>query len=445
MAVELTPIEQLQRLQEQVEKSGKLLEAAYSQIDEGVINSAEVKWTEDVTLFGNTVNGLLDQDYSLSIEKLGISPGIFALFNFIRTKDEYINALIQQNIQQPAAGQDAAQDNLLNLLKMQVVYRLREAPNYVLQYSARIPYIKKLMVEFNIQSSITGDSLPVLDPIPTKTPLGTPGTPGGPPGGTPGSTPGSTPPGTPRSSGGTSVAPSLLSQKGKELSAKLHKKQLFKTCPPVKRNPLMEGDACNDKGDWAMRGKYLKQNDYDCVISDVTFENDEDNFASKGTVDVMCEKAGLPTYVVRFKKLFQMKLQTAEKDAEMQKLLDLMDRLENISQFVKFVETTAKTPDKVKWCAVNAGAPAIPVISSVQAAGQKLTFVVTRSRDLASNETKRIVVESSKVRTSPNSQHIVIQTGPQAYSVFEIQPDMSKFKLSPVDLEQLQSIIKQNA
>ena len=241
------------------------------------------------------------------------------------------------------------------------------------------------------------------------------------------------------------MAPPTISLKGEELSEKLRKKHLFKTCPPVKRNPLMEGDACTDKGDWAMRGKYLKTNDYDCVISDVTFENDEDNFASKGTVDVMCEKAGLPTYVVRFKRLFQMKLQDKEKDAEMQKLLDLMDKLENISQFVKFVETTAKTPDKVKWCAVNAGAPAIPVISSVQAAGQKLTFVVTRSRDLASNETKRIVVESSKVRTSPNSQHIVIQTGPQAYSVFEIQPDMSKFKLSPVDLEQLQSIIKQNA
>lgn len=225
----------------------------------------------------------------------------------------------------------------------------------------------------------------------------------------------------------------------------LHKKELFKTCPPVKRNPLMEGDACNEKTDWAIRGKYLKTHEYDCKISDVTFVNDEDNFASYATVDVMCEKAGSPTYVVRFKKLFQMKLQTAEKDAEMQKLLDLMNSLEDIGTFVKFAEKKATSPDKVKWCAVNSSAPAIPVISSVQAAGKNLTFVVTRSRDLASNETKRIVVESNKVRVSPNSQHVVIQTGPQAYSVFEMQPDISKFRLSPVDLEQLQSIIKQNA
>ena len=232
---------------------------------------------------------------------------------------------------------------------------------------------------------------------------------------------------------------------GQELSKMLHKKELFKTCPPVKRNPLMEGDACNEKTDWAIRGKYLKTHEYDCKISDVTFVNDEDNFASYATVDVMCEKAGSPTYVVRFKKLFQMKLQTVEKDTEMQKLLDLMNSLEDIGTFVKFAEKKATSPDKVKWCAVNAGAPAIPVISSVQAAGKNLTFVVTRSRDLASNETKRIVVESNKVRVSPNSQHVVIQTGPQAYSVFEMQPDISKFRLSPVDLEQLQSIIKQNA
>lgn len=237
----------------------------------------------------------------------------------------------------------------------------------------------------------------------------------------------------------------ILANKTSALLQELNKPDNFKSNCATKVDPFFWLDVKEQPLDWKQVMAVIKQSGTpNAKISNVTFENDEASLATLATVDVVLEVANAQCIVVRFVKAFKLYLSdVVKRTASIDELSTLMTALGSIREFSLFVNMRADKKGRVMFAAMDANGGNIGVISNVAAKGKSVTFVVTKHPNMMGGpQVRRLAVKADASRVSPDGRHLVVQTGPQSWSVFEVQPALQKFELSQVDIQELQRILE---
>jgi len=227
-----------------------------------------------------------------------------------------------------------------------------------------------------------------------------------------------------------------------KLKGLLEDKKFFKSCPAVSVDPLMWHVLADSPSEWKVVWNQLRVQQAACTlfITNVLFENDEQSYATLATIDVTIECPNSPSVVVRFEKLFKLNLDGG-KQASVKELLILMQNLSDAQTFWQWVHKHSK-PKQIKFGVIDSSIPAIGLIANVTSKGDLLTFVVTRHRNmLGAQQPRKLQVKTASSRASPDGKHVLVQSGPNTWSVFEVQPTVNKFSVPQMDLEELQRIL----
>jgi len=235
-----------------------------------------------------------------------------------------------------------------------------------------------------------------------------------------------------------------IADEQKELTALLNNANNFNVDCKTRVDPFFWFDAKENAPEWKQVMSHLKHPATPTFkIARVQFENDEASLATLATVDVVIELVDTQSFIVRFVKVFKLHLSPEDKRLQsLKELHTLFQSLTSLRQFAQFVNVRADKKGKVMFAAMDSSVGGVGVISNVAAKGKTVTFIVTKHQNLMGGpQVKRMAVKADVSRVTPDGKHLVVQTGPQSWSVFEAQPALQKFELSQVDIEELQRIL----